>query len=96
MGDYIAVVPVRPLRFLSPHNEYSAYPNKRLLISCWFSSIYEFQKEFPSWNFLVPREELFSSSGGTFQFQRRNFLVPAEELLGGRALGRGLRVSEWK
>ena len=28
----------------------------------------------------VPLLELFSSSGGTFQFQRRNFLVPAEEL----------------
>ena len=73
MGDYIAVVPVRPLCFLSPHNEYSAYPNKRLLVSCWFSSTYEFQKKFPSWNFLVPVEELFSSSGGTFQFQRRNY-----------------------
>ena len=45
---------------------------------------------------VVPLLELFSSNGGTFQFQRRNSLVPAEELLGGRALGRGLRVSEWK
>ncbi len=29
---------------------------------------------------IVPLLELFSSKGGTFQFQRRNFLVPAEEL----------------
>ena len=43
--------------------ELFAYPDKRLLVSCWLSSTYEFQKEFPSWNFLVPREELFSSSG---------------------------------
>ena len=27
---------------------------------------YKFQKQFPSWNFLVPTEELSSSKGGTF------------------------------
>ena len=37
---------------------------------------YEFQKQFLSWNFLVPREELFSSKGGTFQFQGRNSAIP--------------------
>ncbi len=29
---------------------------------------------------IVPLLELFSSKGGTFQFQRRNFLVPRREL----------------
>ena len=66
------------------------------LLSRSICATYEFQKQFPFWNFLVPTEELFSSNGGTFQFQRRNFLVPALELLGGRALGRGLRVSKWE
>jgi hypothetical protein len=42
---------------------------------------YEFQKQFPSWNFLVPREELFGSSGGTFQSLRRNFSIPPGEFL---------------
>ncbi|WP_296951782.1 hypothetical protein, partial [Porphyromonas sp.] len=37
-----------------------------LFVSCCIRYIYEFQKEFPSWNFLVPREELSSSKGGTF------------------------------
>ncbi len=31
---------------------------------------------------IVPLLELFSSKGGTFEFQGRNFLVPAEELFG--------------
>ena len=29
---------------------------------------------------VIPLLELFSSNGGTFQFQRRNFRVPTEEL----------------
>ena len=32
-----------------------------------------------------PRLELFSSKGGTFEFQGRNFLVPAEELSSSKA-----------
>ena len=42
----------------------------------------------------VPLLELFSSKGGTFQFQRRNSLVPAEELFsskGGTIRGKGIR-----
>ena len=35
-------------------------------VSCCIRIIYEFQKQFPSWNFLVPTEELFGSNGGTF------------------------------
>ena len=49
------------------------------IVSYSLSSIYEFQKEFPSWNFLVPRLELSSSNGGTFQFQGRNSSVPTVE-----------------
>ena len=46
--------------------------------------------------FLVYTSSKKSSPLGTFQFQDWNFSVPREELLGGRALGRGLPVSEWK
>ena len=41
--------------------------------------MYEFQKQFPSWNFLVPREELFSSSGGTLRSLRGDFSFPTVE-----------------
>ncbi|WP_297114724.1 hypothetical protein, partial [uncultured Porphyromonas sp.] len=33
----------------------------------------------------VPRKELFSSSGGTFQFQGGNFSFPRRELFGSKA-----------
>ena len=63
------------------------------LVSSCFRITCEFQKQFPSWNFLVPTEELFGSKGGTLRFQRRNSSVPTEELFssnGGtlRSLGR--------
>ena len=35
------------------------------LISHSISDTYEFQKGFPSWNFLVPTEELFNPYGGS-------------------------------
>ena len=41
----------------------------------------------------VPLLELFSSKGGTFQFQRRNSLVPAEELFSSK--GGTLRFQRW-
>ena len=43
---------------------------------------------------LVPLLELFSSKGGTLQFQGRNFLVPTGELFdskGGTIRGKGIR-----
>ncbi len=30
---------------------------------------------------VIPLLELFSSNGGTFQFQRRNFSIPTEEII---------------
>ena len=42
----------------------------------------------------VPLLELFSSKGGTFQFQRRNSLVPVEELFSSK--GGTLRFQRWK
>ena len=52
------------------------FETNKVLVPHWSSVIYEFQRQLLSWNFLVPREELFSSSGGTFQFQGRNFSFP--------------------
>ena len=52
------------------------FETNKVLVPHWSSVIYEFQRQFPSWNFLVPRKELLSSSGGTFQFQGRNFSFP--------------------
>ena len=49
------------------------FETNKVLVPHWFSATYEFQRQLPSWNFLVPMEELFSSSGGTFQFQGRNY-----------------------
>ena len=37
------------------------------IVSSCFRITCEFQKQFPSWNFLVPREELFGSNGGTLR-----------------------------
>ena len=96
---------VRPLYQRLQHRSFNGNgrsterPYKGLLVRCvalvssCFRITYEFQKQLPSWNFLVPREELFSSKAGTFEFQRRNFSVPTEELFssnGGtlRSLGR--------
>ena len=42
--------------------------------------MYEFQKQFPSWNFLVPREELGISKGGKESFQRWKIKFPALEI----------------
>ena len=57
------------------------FETNKVLVPHWFSATYEFQRQLPSWNFLVPMEELFSSSGGTFQFQGRNFSFPPLETL---------------
>lgn len=57
------------------------FETSKVLVPHWSSVTYEFQRQFPSWNSLVPREELFSSSGGTFQFQGRNFSFPPFETL---------------
>ena len=48
------------------------------LISHSISDTCEFQKGFPSWNFLVPRVELFGSNGRTVRFQRRDEEIPRE------------------
>ena len=96
---------VRPLYQRLQHRSFNGNgrsterPYKGLLVRCvaivssCFRNTYEFQKQFPSWNFLVPRQELFGSSGGTLRFQGWNSSVPTEELFssnGGtlRSLGR--------
>ena len=43
------------------------FETNKVLVPHWFSATYEFQRQLPSWNFLVPMEELFSSSGGTIR-----------------------------
>ena len=44
----------------------------------------------------VPPLGSFRPSLGILKFLRGDFLIPPLELLGGKALGRGLRVSKWK
>ena len=70
---------VRPLYQRLQHRSFNGNgrsterPYKGLLVRCvaivssCFRITCEFQKQFPSWNFLVPREELFSSNGGTIR-----------------------------
>ena len=85
---------MRPYQGLLVLLYYEGLLAKRVtLVSSCFRITCEFQKQFPSWNFLVPTEELFGSKGGTLRFQRRNSSVPTEELFssnGGtlRSLGR--------
>ena len=85
---------VRPLYQRLQHRSFNGNgrsterPYKGLLVRCvaivssCFRITYEFQKQFPSWNFLVPREELLSSRAGTFRFQGWNSSVPRVELFG--------------
>ena len=69
------------------HSRASLHRVTRIVLFVWWI-------RFPK---IVPLLELFSSKGGTFQFQRRNSLVPAEELSdphGGakKSLGRDLLI----
>ena len=51
---------------------------------------------FPPKFHLIPRKFYFSPTWGLFYSYVGIFDFPRGELLGGRALGRGLRVSKWK
>ena len=62
MGDYIAVVPMRPLRFLSPHT--SGAP---ALIKC---ILYRARLVVHTTSKKSPLLELFSSKSGPFRFLR--------------------------